>query len=40
MEFKLGEEFDNDEEENFAYSPHVQFINDEVLNMLILIEKS
>lgn len=34
--FEIGEQFDDqvDQEEDFAYSPHVQFSNDEMLNML------
>ncbi|XP_012527508.2 inactive peptidyl-prolyl cis-trans isomerase FKBP6 [Monomorium pharaonis] len=32
--FEVGEQFDNEDEEEFAYSPHVQFSNEEMLNML------
>lgn len=34
--FEIGEELNNeeDEEDEFAYSPHVQFSNEEMLNML------
>lgn len=32
--FEMGEQFDNEDEEDFAYSPHVQFSNEEMLNML------
>lgn len=34
--FEIGEQFDNEmeDEEDFAYSPHVQFSNEEMLNML------
>lgn len=33
--FEIGEDtLDNMEEEEFAYSPHVQFSNEEMLNML------
>lgn len=32
--FEIGEQFDNDDDEEFAFSPHVQFSNEEMLNML------
>ncbi|XP_039305328.1 inactive peptidyl-prolyl cis-trans isomerase FKBP6 isoform X2 [Solenopsis invicta] len=32
--FDLEEEIENDEEEDFGYSPHVQFSNEDMLNML------
>ncbi|XP_071568552.1 inactive peptidyl-prolyl cis-trans isomerase FKBP6 [Temnothorax nylanderi] len=32
--FEIGEQFDNEDDEEFGYSPHVQFSNEEMLNML------
>jgi len=32
--FEIGEQFMNEEDEEFGYSPNVQFSNEEMLNML------
>jgi len=32
--FEIGEQFINEEDEEFGYSPNVQFSNEEMLNML------